>query len=108
MARRPAQRESGCLRAAVLRETLHLTNGNLNRHLKVLVDAGLLESIREEGKGRTRTWVTITPAGRAALDAEIAALRALIGARLGLDGDSPGVGDCRSAQPARDRAITRR
>ncbi|MGC5164490.1 transcriptional regulator [Rhodococcus sp. DT1] len=64
----------------MLRETLHLTNGNLNRHLEVLVDAGLLESTREEGKGRTRTWVTITPSGRAALDAEIAALRALIGA----------------------------
>ncbi|MBF0663873.1 MAG: helix-turn-helix transcriptional regulator, partial [Rhodococcus sp.] len=46
VSRRSAPRESGCLRAAVLRETLHLTNGNLNRHLKVLVDAGLLESTR--------------------------------------------------------------
>ncbi|MFD3811910.1 MULTISPECIES: transcriptional regulator [unclassified Rhodococcus (in: high G+C Gram-positive bacteria)] len=73
-------RDGASMQFGVLRETLRLTDGNLNRHLKVLVDAGLLESTREEGKGRTRTWVTITPAGRAALDAEIAALRALIGA----------------------------
>ncbi|MBM7459954.1 transcriptional regulator [Rhodococcus coprophilus] len=73
-------RDGASMQFGVLRETLRLTDGNLNRHLKVLVDAGLLESTREERKGRARTWVTITPAGRAALDAEIAALRTLIGA----------------------------
>jgi len=73
-------RDGSTMQFGVLRETLRLTDGNLNRHLKVLVDAGLLESTRTEGKGRARTWLTITEAGRAALDAEIAALRALIGA----------------------------
>lgn len=63
-----------------LRDTLHLTDGNLNRHLKVLEDAGLIVSTRNTGQGRPRTWLTITDAGRAALDAEIAALRALIAA----------------------------
>lgn len=63
-----------------LREALHLTDGNLNRHLKVLVEAGLVGSERSAGVGRPKTWVTITDAGRGALDAELAALRALIAA----------------------------
>ncbi|WP_280233792.1 transcriptional regulator [Nocardia cyriacigeorgica] len=64
-----------------LRDTLHLTDGNLNRHLKVLDDAGLIAGTRATGHGkRPRTWFSLTEAGRAALDAELAALRALIAA----------------------------
>ncbi|NNH70548.1 helix-turn-helix domain-containing protein [Nocardia uniformis] len=61
-----------------LRDTLQLTDGNLNRHLKVLDDAGLITSTRKTGHGRPRTWLTLTAAGRTALDAELAALRAII------------------------------
>lgn len=63
---------------SAVRASLHLTDGNLNRHLKVLEDAALIASRRETGRGRPRTWLSITPSGIEALDAEIAALRAII------------------------------
>jgi DNA-binding MarR family transcriptional regulator len=61
-----------------IRDELRLTDGNLNRHLKVLEDARLVTSSRQTGRGRPKTWVSITPAGAEALEAELAALRALI------------------------------
>jgi DNA-binding MarR family transcriptional regulator len=61
-----------------LRDELRLTDGNLNRHLKVLEDAQLVASSRRTGRGRPKTWVTITDTGRKALEAELTALRALI------------------------------
>jgi len=43
-----------------------LTDGNLNRHLKVMQEAGLVIS-QKAGQGRaSRTKVTLTPAGRTA------------------------------------------
>jgi DNA-binding MarR family transcriptional regulator len=61
-----------------LRDALELTDGNLSRHIAVLEQAGLVEVEKGfEGK-RSRTWVQATRAGRAALDAELAALRELI------------------------------
>jgi len=64
-----------------LRDQLGLTDGNLSRHLQVLEDAGYLR-LRKSFEGRRpRTWVSATRAGRAALAAEVAALRQLI-ARL--------------------------
>ncbi|QNG17578.1 helix-turn-helix domain-containing protein [Rhodococcus triatomae] len=62
-----------------LRDALHLTDGNLNRHLKVLQEAELVATERR-GSGRPRTWASITATGRSALAAELAALRALIAA----------------------------
>ncbi|WP_194819745.1 transcriptional regulator [Nocardia sp. XZ_19_385] len=64
----------------VLRDQLRLTDGNLNRHLKVLEDAALITARRSTGRGRPKTWLTITDPGRAAFDAELTALRALIAA----------------------------
>jgi len=61
-----------------LKEALELTGGNLSRHLSVLVDAGLLELEKGYAGKRPKTWVSITAAGRRALAAEIAALRALV------------------------------
>lgn len=66
------------LEFSVIRKELCLTDGNLNRHLHVLETAGLVATRRETGRGRPRSWVTITPAGAEALDAELAALRALL------------------------------
>lgn len=61
-----------------LRESLQLTAGNLSRHIAVLAEAGLVEVEKGyEGK-RPRTWVSITPAGRKALAAEMKALSALV------------------------------
>jgi len=61
-----------------IRDALRLTDGNLNRHLKVLEDAALVRSRRQTGRGRPRTWVTITRAGRTALDDELRVLRELL------------------------------
>jgi DNA-binding MarR family transcriptional regulator len=65
-----------------LKDALELTGGNLSRHLTVLVDAGLLDMEKGYDGRRPKTWVSITRAGRQALAAEVAALRALVD-RLG-------------------------
>ena len=71
-------REASRADFAYLRDALELTDGNLSRHIAVLEEAGLVEVEKAfEGK-RTRTWVQATKAGRAALDAEMKALRELM------------------------------
>lgn len=63
---------------AYLKRVLGLTDGNLGRHLEVLSGQDLVALEKVFEGRRPRTWVSITPAGRAALAAEIAALRALV------------------------------
>lgn len=61
-----------------LQSTLELTAGNLSHNLTVLEGAGLVRIQKGyEGK-RPRTRVQITPAGRKALQTEIAHLKQLI------------------------------
>lgn len=59
-------------------ESLELTAGNLSRHLAALSDANLIDLRRKQGQGRPRTWVRLTPAGAAALQAEIDALTQIV------------------------------
>ena len=66
-----------------LRDALELTAGNLSRHLTVLEEAGLVAIETGYAGRRPRTWVRITPPGRAALDEELRLLRQL------LDGGPP-------------------
>ena len=61
-----------------LRGTLELTDGNLSRHLQVLEEAGYVRVEKTFVGRRPRTWVSLTRAGRAALDGEVAALRRLL------------------------------
>lgn len=61
-----------------LRSQLDLTGGNLSQHLGVLESAGLIEVEKGYAGRRARTWVTLTPAGHAALAAEITRLKLLI------------------------------
>lgn len=62
-----------------LRDTLDLTDGNLSRHLQVLEQAGFVQIAKGfEGK-RPRTWVSATRLGRRAFDAEIYALKDIVG-----------------------------
>ena len=61
-----------------LRDTLGLTDGNLGRHLEVLEGAGLVAVEKLVDRGRSRTWVRMTRAGRVALRAEVAALREIV------------------------------
>ena len=62
---------------AYLRETLAMTDGNLSRNLSRLHEAGYVEIVKT-AKPRPRTWISVTPAGRSALDLEFTALRQLI------------------------------
>lgn len=61
-----------------LRDQLQLTDSDLSKQLKVLLDAGYLTSKRT-GKGKSRaSWFTITPTGRTALTSHAEALRQLL------------------------------
>lgn len=71
-------REAGRVEFGFLRDQLELTAGNLSQHVGVLEGAGLVEVEKGYEGRRGRTWITLTAAGRAALDAEIARLKALI------------------------------
>ncbi len=65
---------------AFLKETLHLTDGNLSRHLQVLEEAGFVKVTKVFEGRRPRTWLSATKAGRAAFARELAALRELMAA----------------------------
>ena len=69
-----------------LRGTLELTDGSLSRHLRVLEEAGYIRVEKTFEGRRPRTWISLTRAGRAALDAEVAALRRLLD-RVGAAGE---------------------
>ena len=69
-----------------LKKALGLTDGNLSRHLQVLEESGLVRSRKTFDGRRPRTWLTATKRGRAALDAEVVALRELL---AGLDQARP-------------------
>ena len=60
-----------------LRDRLDVTDGNLNRHLQVLSEAGFVE-IEKRTHGRSRTWVLATRAGRRALTDHLDLLQAII------------------------------
>ena len=66
------------LEFSVLRDTLGLTDANLSKNLRVLANAGFLvvrkESSPARADARRLTWVTLTPEGRRAVDAHLAAL----------------------------------
>lgn len=68
---------------AVLRDTLGTSDATLSKHLKVLVDAGLATLSKAPSAARTdkrRTaWIRLTPAGVAAFDSHVRALRAIAG-----------------------------
>ncbi len=70
--------EGGRADFAYLRDTLELTDGNLSRNITRLQDAGYVR-VKKVIEGRhPRTWLTITRAGRAALNAEVTALQEII------------------------------
>ncbi len=63
-----------------LKELCDLTDGNLNRHLKVLVDTTVL-SVRKTGQGRnTNSHYKLTAKGRKAFEKYLTALEAILNA----------------------------
>ena len=71
------------LEFAVLRDTLGLTDTSLSKNLRVLTDAGYVTVRKERSPARADarrlTWVTLTPDGRRAVDAHLAALAEIAG-----------------------------
>jgi DNA-binding MarR family transcriptional regulator len=65
-------------RFATLRDELGLTDGNLNRHLRVLEEAQLLQVTKGYEGRRPVTWLKLTRRGREALRRELAALEELV------------------------------
>jgi DNA-binding MarR family transcriptional regulator len=62
-----------------LQDTLGLTPGNLNRHLAVLAEVGLITVRKKDTRGgRPKSWVKISDAGRKALAREMSALEQLL------------------------------
>ena len=61
-----------------LKELCLLTDGNLNRHLAVLEEAGLIEATRTSGRGRPQTRVILTASGRLRFEQYIAVLEQVV------------------------------
>ncbi len=60
-----------------VRDLLDVADSVASKHLKVLVDAGYVELDKPTGRGRVRTWVRLTDAGRTAYRGHVAALRSI-------------------------------
>ena len=62
-----------------IRDALGVADSVVSKHVKVLQDAGYVTVSKPTGRGRVRTWIALTPAGRRAYEGHVAALRALVG-----------------------------
>jgi DNA-binding MarR family transcriptional regulator len=64
---------------AAIRETLGLGDAMCSRHLKPLPDCGYVQLAKRRGESNRHmiTRASLTPAGRVALEAHLAALRAI-------------------------------
>nr|HID12201.1 transcriptional regulator [Anaerolineae bacterium] len=61
-----------------LRDLLHLTDGNLSAHLRVLEDAGYVGVEKTFVERRPKTWIWATSEGRDAFAAHVDALETII------------------------------
>jgi DNA-binding transcriptional ArsR family regulator len=86
-----------------LKEECSLTDGNLNRHLKVLEEAGVVTVQKVEGKGgRPRTEVRLTAAGREHFLRYLDALEQALTSAAKAIGRPAGAGKKQSLVPRRD------
>lgn len=61
-----------------LGDLLEISDSTLSQALTALLDAGLVNVRKEPSGRRTRTWVGITDAGRAAFTQHLATLQAIV------------------------------
>ncbi|THV37065.1 winged helix-turn-helix domain-containing protein [Glycomyces buryatensis] len=62
---------------AVLRDELGVSDSVLSKQLRALEEAGYVGVSKSPSKGRTRTWASLTPAGKDAFAGHVAELRRL-------------------------------
>src|SRR5579864_2685550 len=65
---------------ASVRKIVGVSESVLSKHLRLLEDAGYVAVDKRTSLSRLRTWLTLTSAGRKALDGHLAALRSLMAA----------------------------
>ncbi len=63
---------------STLRDLLGVSDSVMSKHVSALADAGYLTSRKGLHEGRRTTWIALTPTGRKAVRAHVAALRRLI------------------------------
>ena len=63
---------------ATIRDSLEVSDSVLSKHVAALADIDYVRRRKGLHRGRRTTWVALTPHGRRALSAHVAALRALI------------------------------
>jgi len=66
---------------AFVRDTVEVSDSVLSKQVATLEAAGYVEVEKGRVGRRTRTWLRLTPAGGAALNRHVAALRAITGSR---------------------------
>lgn len=62
---------------ATLREAIESSDSVLSKHLTALEQAGYVTTRRQVRSSRHHVWANLTPTGRKAYDAHVAALRAI-------------------------------
>ena len=62
---------------ALLRDSLKVSDSVLSKHLKQLEEAGYMKLTKTRMDGRSRTWASLTPAGKKAFAAHVAELTRL-------------------------------
>ncbi|ALV46160.1 MarR family transcriptional regulator [Arthrobacter alpinus] len=62
----------------VIRDMLGVADSVASKQLKALQEAGYVKLTKPTGKGRVKTWASLTAEGRVAYDEHVAALKALI------------------------------
>lgn len=63
---------------STVRETLQVSDSVLSKHLAALESIDYVKRRKGVHRGRRTTWLSLTPRGRRALSAHVAALRSLI------------------------------
>lgn len=61
-----------------IRDTLEVSDSVLSKHVAALEHVDYVKRRKGVHRGRRTTWLSLTPRGRKALSAHVAALRALI------------------------------
>ena len=61
-----------------IRDALQVSDSVLSKHLAALEDIDYVRRRKGVHRGRRTTWIALTPRGREALSAHVAALRTLI------------------------------
>jgi DNA-binding MarR family transcriptional regulator len=63
---------------STLRDTLQVSDSVLSKHVAAFEKVDYVTRRKGVHRGRRTTWISLTPRGRRALSAHVAALRALI------------------------------